>query len=595
MATPAASGPRPGRSEPGRSEVNGAPERRTRPPSRRAAMLRVFLPAAAVVVGFVLYAWLFTDSAISVVNTLHENVVTTFGWYYVLIVAAFVIFIVVVGASRLGDIKLGRDTDDPEFKLQSWLAMLFAAGMGIGLIFWGVAEPISHLVDPRPGTVGAGPAAESGADPWYQPDALQGPAAAAGQESLIQTFLHWGLHPWAVYAIVGLAIAYAVHRRGRPISIRWALEPVLGKYVRGWLGDVIDIVAIVGTLFGVATSLGLGALQIAGGIGVVSDVTPGTLVQVLLIIAITLVAISSVATGLHRGIKWLSQLNVSLMAVLLVFILVTGPTLFLFREFIQSTGLYIQNLFRLSFDVGAEQGEAGETWAAGWTTFYWGWWMSWAPFVGIFIARISRGRTVREFVAGVLLVPTLVSFLWFSVLGGAAIHQEIFDAGGLADSLAEGEEFPLFGLLSGLPAGTLVTVGVLVLIALFFITSSDSGSLVVDMLASGGEPDPPVWSRVFWAALEGAIAIALLVLAAGEEGLEALQIAAIMAALPVSVIMILMCVAIWKQLRAELLARRRADRRRYTEELTEEVSQHLISEGMVDEAPAQRSPNGGTS
>jgi choline/glycine/proline betaine transport protein len=559
-----------------------APERGRRGSARGTGSLRrVFIPAAALVVTFVLFAWLFTDQAVGVINGLHDEVVTTFGWYYMLIVSGFVVFVIVVGVSRFGDVVLGRETDEPEFSLRSWLAMLFAAGMGIGLVFWGVAEPISHLVDPRPGTVGAGPAANSDADPWYAESGLQGDAAAAGQEALIQTFLHWGLHPWAIYAIVGLAIAYAVHRRGRPISIRWALEPVLGRFVRGWLGDLIDIVAIVGTLFGVATSLGLGALQIAAGIGVISDIEPGPLLQTLLIVSITLVAILSVATGLHRGIKWLSQLNISLMALLLVFVLIAGPTLFVLREFIQSTGLYVQNLFRLSFDVGAEQGEEGETWAAAWTTFYWGWWMSWAPFVGIFIARISRGRTVRQFVAGVLLVPTLVSFLWFAVLGGSGIHQEIFGDGGLAAVVDEGEEFPLFGLLEGFPAATAVIIGTLVLIAVFFVTSSDSGSLVVDMLASGGEPDPPTWSRVFWAALEGAVAIALLVLASGEEGLEALQIAAIMAALPVSVVIILMCVAIWRQLHAERLAMVRAERRRRSVELTAQVSQDLLDRGMV--------------
>lgn len=550
--------------------------RRIRGQRAAGSFYRVFLPAALAVVAFVLFAWLFTDLAVAAINRLHDQVATALGWYYVLIVTGFVLFVIVLGVGRLGDIRLGRETDEPEFRLSAWLAMLFAAGMGIGLVFWGVSEPLSHLVNPRPGTVGSGPAAESQADPWYADPEFADAGAAAAQESLIQTYLHWGLHPWAIYAIIGLAIAYAVHRKGRPISIRWALEPVLGRHVRGWLGDLIDIIAIVGTLFGVATSLGLGALQIAAGIGWISDLDPGAFIQVALILAITMVATLSVVTGLHRGIKWLSQVNVSLMVLLLVFLLVVGPTLFLLREFIQSTGLYLQNVFRLSFTVGAEQGQPGQTWTLDWTTFYWGWWMSWAPFVGIFIARISRGRTVREFVAGVLLAPTLTSFLWFAVLGGSGIHQELRGEGGLAGVVNEGEEFPLFGLLETVPAGTVVTVGTLLLIALFFITSSDSGSLVCDMLASGGEPDPPTWSRVFWAVLEGAVAIALLVLAAGEEGLEALQIAAIMAALPVSVVLLLMCVSIWRQLHAERLAVVRAERRRRARELAQEVSRTLI-------------------
>lgn len=566
------------------------PWRSKGPPIPRSARAsaRVFIPAAAVVLLFVAYASLFTDRTVSAVTSLHEGVIRTFGWYYVVIVAGFVVFIVVVGFTRLGDIRLGRDTEEPEFRLRSWLAMLFAAGMGIGLVFWGAAEPVSHLIEPRPGSAAAVAAARSDTDPWYRAEGLQDVAADAGQEALIQTFLHWGLHPWAIYAIVGLAVGYAVHRRGRPVSIRWALEPVFGRYVRGWVGDLIDIVAIVGTLFGVATSLGLGALQIAAGIGVVSDFDPGTVVRVAVISSITLVAVISVVSGLSRGIRWLSTINVTMMLLLLLFVLVTGSTLFLIREFIQSTGLYVQNLFRLSFDVGALQGQEGRAWTASWTTFYWGWWISWAPFVGIFIARISRGRTVKEFVAGVLLVPTLVSFLWFSVLGGAGIQQELTGAGNLSDEVARGEEYALFGLLSGLPGGTAVIIGTLVLIALFFITSSDSGSLVVDMLASGGDPEPPVWSRIFWAVVEGAVAIALLLLAAGAEGLQALQTAAIMAAVPVSVLIIVMCVAIWRQLHAEYNARAAAERRRRTAEVAAHVSRTLVERGMVAEPPADQ-------
>lgn len=571
------------------SETTGQPTpRRTRAQRGHGGLHRVFIPAAAVVLTFVLIAALFTEEAINAITELNEQVVTTFGWYYVLIVSGFVLFVVGLGVSPLGRVHLGRDGEGPEFRLSAWLAMLFAAGMGIGLVFWGVAEPVSHLVSPRPGSVGAEPAATSTTDPWYAEAGTGSVAAEAGQEALIQTFLHWGLHPWAIYAIVGLAVGYAIHRKGRPVSIRWALEPVLGRFVRGWLGDLIDIVAIVGTLFGVATSLGLGALQIAAGIGTISDLDPGTLVQTLLIASITLVATLSVVTGVHRGIKWLSQLNISLMVVLLVFVLVAGPTLFMLRGFIQSLGLYAQNLLRLSFDVGAEHGQEGQQWAATWTTFYWGWWMSWAPFVGIFVARISRGRSVRHFVAGVLLVPALASFVWFAVLGGAGIHQELSGSGGLAAAVEQGEEYVLFGLLETYPAATAVISGVLVLIALFFITSSDSGSLVVDMLASGGNPDPPTWSRVFWALLEGAVAIALLVLAAGEAGLEALQIAAIMAGLPVSAVLILLCVSIWRQLRGEHRDLAAQQRTRHTQEVTQHVTRHLRRRGGPGDGEGRR-------
>ena len=534
---------------------------------------RIFYPAAALVTLFVVYAALFTDHATNLFSSLHNNVISSFGWFYAVVVAGFVVFAVVIGVSRLGDVTLGPDDEEPEFGLGSWLSMLFAAGMGIGLVFWGVAEPVSHLVEPRPGSVGDRAAEMSDTTPWYAADNLSAQAADASQEAMIQTYLHWGLHPWAIYAVIGLGVAYAIHRKGRPVSIRWALEPVLGRYVRGWLGDVIDIVAVVGTLIGVATSLSLGVLQIAAGVGIIGDVDVGTLWQVILVIGITLIATASVVSGVARGIRWLSNINVSLMVLLLIFVLVTGPTLFLLREFIQSTGLYVQNLFRLSFDVGAERGQPGQAWTASWSIFYWGWWMSWAPFVGVFIARISRGRTVKQFVAGVLLVPSLVSFLWFAILGGTGLNQEQSDPGRLAASVERGEEFVLFEMLDGLPAATAVSIGVLVLITLFFVTSSDSASLVVDMLSSGGDPNPPVWSRVFWALLEGAVAAVLLVLAAG--GLEALQTAAILAALPVSLVLIVMCVSIWRNLRAERLALLRAQRRRRTEELTEAVSQRL--------------------
>lgn len=562
------------------------------PPSpRRRFMMapRVFVPAATFIIGFVLLAAALPDQVTDAVNWLQDGIINSIGWYYIVVVAGFVVFSLLVAISRFGNIKLGRDDEPAEFKLTTWFAMLFSAGMGIGLVFFGVAEPLWHLADPRPGA--AGSQAPEFDPTWYRQPGNEEAATEAAAQALPQTFIHWGIHAWAIYVVVGLAIAYAVFRKGRPVSIRWALEPVLGRYVRGWLGDLVDILAIVGTLFGVATSLGLGALQIAGGMNILGwiDVPegeePGTLVLVLLISSITLVATLSVVTGIKRGIKWLSQVNVSMAALLLVFVLIAGPTVFILREFVQSTGHYLQQLLQLSFDVGAEQGEAGEAWQAGWTTFYWGWWISWAPFVGIFIARISRGRTVREFVGGVLLVPTLVSFLWFSALGGAALYQEVFGSGGLVGDGGPSTVGALFEMIDTLPvAGVLITiisVLVIFLIATFFVTSSDSGSFVVDMLASGGNPDPPTWSRVFWAVLEGLVAIALLVMITGSEGLVALQTAAIVAALPFSVVMIAMCVSIWKQFRQERDEWQRAERERHTRELTDTITQSMIDEGLL--------------
>jgi choline/glycine/proline betaine transport protein len=529
---------------------------------------RVFWPSVILVAVFVAFTVMFTDTVAAAISTIQDRVIGTFGWFYILIVCGFVVFAVRMALGRFGDIKLGADDEEPDFKLSTWFAMLFSAGMGIGLVFWGVAEPLNHFASPKPG--------------------VEGSPQELAQQSLLQTFLHWGLHPWAVYVVVGLAVAYAIHRKNRPVSIRWALEPVLGKRVNGWLGDLIDIIAVVGTLFGVATSLGLGVLQIAAGLDVLGIVSnPGNWTSVILIGAITLLAVFSVTTGLKRGIKWLSQANMGLASTLLVIVLLMGPTLFILQEFVVSIGLYFQNLLRLSFDTGAMQGSEGAQWQGWWTTFYWGWWMSWAPFVGVFIARISRGRTVREFVAGVLLVPTAVTFLWLTVFGGSALYREVFGSGG--GGAADGSvntEGALFGLLGELPGGTVLVAGAVILIVLFFVTSSDSGSLVVTMLSSGGDTEPPVWSRVFWATAEGVVAVALLL----AGGLAALQVGAILIALPFSLVMLAMCVATWKAFGEERRRQIRLQRKLEREELTEQVSQHLIEEGWTE--PHGGSPNG---
>lgn len=519
---------------------------------------RVFYPSAALVAVFVLATVLFPDAMSVGISAVQSAIIGAFGWYYTLIVTGFVVFALWMGFGHFGDIKLSPRDEDPEFRLSSWFAMLFAAGMGIGLVFWGVAEPLNHFASPKPG--------------------VEGTPAELAQQSLVQTFLHWGLHPWAIYVVVGLALAYAIHRKGRPVSIRWALEPLLGRRVKGWLGDAIDIAAVVGTLFGVATSLGLGVLQIASGLEFLDLVSsPGNWTLIILIGAITSLAIFSVVSGLKKGIKWLSNINMGLAGALMLFVLLTGPTLFIFREAVQSLGLYFQNLFALSFDTTALQGAEGEEWQGSWATFYWGWWISWAPFVGVFIARISRGRTVREFVAGVLAVPTLLSFLWFTVFGGTALQRELAGGGLIGADGTVDTEGALFGLLGGLPGGTFVVVGAIILIILFFVTSSDSGSLVVDMLASGGDPDPPRWSRVFWATAEGLVAIALLL----AGGLGALQTVAIIIAFPFSIVMLGMCVATYRQFNLERRTQLRIQRRLQRDELTEHVSRSLAEDGVL--------------
>ncbi|WP_154796054.1 BCCT family transporter [Occultella kanbiaonis] len=532
----------------------------------------VFWPSLILVVSFVVVAIVGGDLVTAAIGTVQSAIVAGFGWYYTVIVTGFVVFSIWVGVGHFGDIKLSRDDEAPEFTLTTWLAMLFAAGMGIGLVFWGVAEPLHHF---------AGiPNRASG---------IVGSDAQAAQDSLVLTFLHWGLHPWAIYVVVGLAIAYAVHVKRRPISIRWTLEPLFGRRVKGWLGDVIDVAAIVGTLFGVATSLGIGVSQIAGGLEFLDIIgTPTNLTMAILIGAITGVAIFSVVTGVKKGMKWLSNINMAMAIGLLIFVLFTGPTLFLLREYVQSMGAYLQQIIQLSFSTSALAVTDGEgmEWQGWWSAFYWGWWISWAPFVGVFIARISRGRTVREFVLGVLFVPTLFSFLWFTVLGGSALYREVFGDGGLIGTDAAGENTvhesnTLFILLRELPGGTIVCGLAIILVVLFFVTSSDSGSLVVDMLASGGDPEPPTWSRVLWSLLEGAVALALVI----AGGLVALRGVAIAIALPFSVVMILMCFACLKQFRYERQQMLRAQRMLRRDQLTEHVSRALIEDGLVGVRP----------
>lgn len=499
----------------------------------------VFWPAAVVVTIFVAFALLLPDATEAVFASVQSSIVGNFNWYYVLLSAFFVVFCLWMGFSRFGNIKLGKDDDEPEFSVASWFSLLFAAGMGIGLVFYGVSEPLSHFAQPRPGVTG---------------DSNQ-----LAQQALSQTYLHWGVHAWSIYVVIGLALAYAIHRRGRPVSIRWALEPILGRRVRGLWGHAIDVIALVGTLFGVATSLGLGVLQISAGLESIGLVESSELLNVGIIIAISALALASVLSGVTKGMKLLSNANLVLAAALVLFVLIVGPTQFLLRDFVQSLGHYLQNVVGLTFNVSAYTGTKGESWQGSWTTFYWAWWISWSPFVGIFIARISRGRTVRQFVTGVILVPTLITFVWFSVLGGTALYFQLQGKGGLV--AADGSvnvENALFAALGQLPGGAILVVGALILIAIFFITSADSGSLVMSMIATGGDIEPKAWIRVFFMSITATLAIALLL----SGGLDALKTAAIIIALPFSVVMLAICwstvVAFSHELRAYDKAERSA-------------------------------------
>ena len=538
ITTPQNSGPAtPDRSAP--ADPEQAPRFRARP--------WVIGPAAAVTLVFSAFAIFFPAQAEVFFGTIQGAIVDAFSWYYVAITAFFVAFCLFLGFSRFGDIRLGRDDDRPEFSTPAWFSLLFAAGMGIGLVFYGVSEPLSHFVDPKPG--------------------VDGTTAQLSQSALTQTYLHWGVQAWAIYVVVGLALAYAIHRRGRPLSIRWALEPIAGRRVRGGWGDAIDAVALVGTLFGVATSLGLGVLQISSGLSAAGLIeNPGIFEQIIIIVVITAAVLFSVLSGVTRGMKWLSTTNLVLAAALLLFVLFAGDTFYLLREWVQSIGAYLQNFVGLSFSVSAFQGAAGQEWQAAWTAFYWGWWISWAPFVGIFIARVSRGRTVREFVMGVLIVPTLLGILWFAVLGGSAVQIEAANPGAMTD--ADGSvdiEGALFQLFQHLPAPLLLTIGALLLIAVFFVTSADSGALVMGMIASGGNPEPSKRVRTAFTLITAVLAVALLV----AGGLVALQTAAIIIALPFSVVMLLICWSLVVAFRRERNAYEHAQREQFVERIGE--------------------------
>jgi choline/glycine/proline betaine transport protein len=502
----------------------------------------VFPVSAIVIVAFVLAGVLLPQPMGDALETAQGFVTETVGWFYILAVGAFLLFAIYLFFSRFGDIKLGKDDDEPDFSYPTWFAMLFSAGMGIGLMFWSVAEPMWHFTNPHRG-------AEALTD-------------AAAREAMVTTFFHWGLHAWAIYIVVALALAYYAFRHGLPLSLRSALYPLIGKRVHGAIGNVVDILAVFGTLFGLATSLGLGVLQINAGLDFLGAMPNNTTNQVILIAAITFAATISVVTGLDKGIRRLSELNLVLAITLLVFVLAAGPTLLLVRAFVQNLGAYGSSLVELTFTTDALR---GVDWQKDWTMFYWAWWISWSPFVGMFIARVSKGRTIREFVGGVLLVPSLLTFLWLTVFGNtgldiAATAAVAGDAQAAGQQLiAADTETMIFTMLQGLPLSSITAALTVAVITIFFITSSDSGSLVVDMITSGGDPNPPVAQRVFWALTEGAVAAVLLIAGAnavagkGDQGvaLGALQDAAIITALPLSFILLITCVGLVKGLSAE--------------------------------------------
>nr|WP_203595324.1 BCCT family transporter [Salipiger sp. PrR002] len=500
----------------------------------------VFLISGAVVVAFVFYTLALPEQAGAVFSWLFSFATKTFDWFFLGAANIFVIFCLVLIVSPMGKVRLGGAEATPDYGYAGWFAMLFAAGMGIGLMFFGVLEPVYHMAVSSP----LGVPSPFDADGNLIPENVE----AAKTMGLAATIFHWGLHPWAIYAVMALALALFSYNKGLPLTVRSAFYPLLGERVWGWWGHIIDILAVFATLFGLATSLGFGAQQVNAGLNHVFGVPIGSTMQVLIISGITAIALVSVVRGLDGGVKVLSEINMGLAALLLVFVLAVGPTMMIFSDFFSGLGAYLVDLVPLSNPVGREDTD----FVQGWTSFYWAWWISWSPFVGMFIARVSRGRTVREFVICVLIIPSLVCVLWMAVFGGVAIDQVLSDP---ANSMVKANvidsynpPLSLFAMLEGLPMSSITSVIAVVLVIVFFVTSSDSGSLVIDTITAGGKVDAPVPQRVFWAVFEGAVAIVLL-LSAG--GLSSLQSMVISTGLPFTIVLLIMCLAIWRGLRAE--------------------------------------------
>ncbi|UXR79169.1 BCCT family transporter [Staphylococcus sp. IVB6227] len=487
----------------------------------------VFLISSIIVFAIVLIGVFIPSQFGDFTNEIKIWITDNLGWYYLILTTVIVFFCIFLIFSPIGKLKLGRPNDKPEFNTISWFAMLFSAGMGIGLVFYGAAEPLSHFAAPPT------------ADPMTK---------QAYAESLRSTFFHWGFHAWAVYGVVALALAYAQFRKGEPGLLSKTLRPILGDRVDGPIGMFIDVLAVFATVIGVAVSLGMGALQIAGGLNYLFGIPNNIVTQGVIIVVVTILFIMSAWSGLSKGIQYLSNLNIGLGSLLMFAALFIGPTVLIMNMFTSSTGSLLDGFLFSSFDTAAQNSQKAE-WMSGWTLYYWGWWMSWSPFVGVFIARVSKGRSIREFISGVMLVPVIVSFLWFSVFGVLGIetakkHKEILDMS---------VETQLFGVFNHLPMGMVLSMIALLLIASFFITSADSATFVLGMQTTNGSLNPSQFVKVTWGIAQSLIAFVLLLSGNGngEEGLNALQSAAIISALPFSIVVILMMISFYKDANRE--------------------------------------------
>ena len=497
----------------------------------------VFMISGLSVVAFVVLTLAFQNQVDPLFNGLRGWLTSTLDWFFLAAANIFVLLCLVLIVTPLGKVRLGGRDATPDYTYMGWFAMLFAAGMGIGLMYFGVSEPISHFTSSLGGT-----AVENGVrTDWAPLGGAAGDEQAAANLGMAATIFHWGLHPWAIYAIVALSLALFSYNKGLPLTIRSVFYPIFGDRIWGWTGHVIDILAVFATLFGLATSLGFGASQASAGLEFLYGLPNTDTFQVILILAITAVALMSVVAGLDAGVKRLSEINMVLAMLLLAFVIIVGPTLAIITGFFTNLGVYLADLPALSMPFGREDANFSQ----GWTAFYWAWWISWSPFVGMFIARVSRGRTVREFIICVLLIPSAVCVLWMTAFGGTAIHQIVNDGfTGVADA---GQDFKLFVMLSQYPLAAITSFVAIVLVIVFFVTSSDSGSLVIDTITAGGKVDAPLPQRVFWCTFEGLVAIALLL----GGGLGALQAMAVSTGFPFTIVLLLACFAIVKGLMDE--------------------------------------------
>jgi len=498
----------------------------------------VFMISALSIVAFVIVTLMFQQEATAFFGWLRPFLTSTFDWFFLSAANVFVLFCIVLMVTPLGKIRLGGADAKPDYSYLGWFAMLFAAGMGIGLMFFGVAEPMSHFASSMGGT-----AAEGGVrTDWAPLGAAAGDEVAARDLGMAATIFHWALHPWAIYAVVSLALAFFTYSRGLPLTLRSAFYPLLGERVWGWWGHIIDTLAVFATLFGIATSLGFGTEQSLAGLNFLFGWGTGNFAKVLLITIITSMATISVVRGLDGGVKILSEINIGLAALLLVFVIAVGPTASIFETMFAGGLAYVEEIVPLSMPFGRDDANFSQ----GWTAFYWAWWISWSPFVGMFIARVSRGRTVREFVFCVLVIPSLVCVVWMGALGGTAIVQVIADAAAPVKDAAL--ELKLFEMLKHLPLSTITSLIGIILVVVFFVTSSDSASLVIDTITAGGKIDAPLPQRVFWCVFEGVVAATLL-LVGGASALTALQAMAVSTGFPFTIVLLAMCVSLYIGLR----------------------------------------------